>query len=56
MSYETKLKSTVIESHVKEVDIQILLSGSEQIKIYNFKDVEITQKYNFETDCQFYKP
>lgn len=55
MSYETKLEPTVIESHVKEVDVQILLSGNEKIKVYNCKDVEITQKYDMETDCQFYK-
>ncbi|WP_343329138.1 YhcH/YjgK/YiaL family protein [Polaribacter staleyi] len=55
MSYETKLEPTVIESHIKEVDVQILLSGSEKIKIYDSKDVEITEKYSSETDCQFYK-
>jgi YhcH/YjgK/YiaL family protein len=55
MSYDTKLEPTVIESHLKEVDVQILLSGSEQIKIYDFKDVQITQEYNLESDCQFYK-
>jgi YhcH/YjgK/YiaL family protein len=55
MSYDTKLEPSVIESHKKEVDVQILLAGSEQIKIYDFKDVEITENYNLETDCQFYK-
>lgn len=55
MSYDTKLEPTVIESHKKEVDVQILLSGKEQIKIYDAKDVEISQEYDLESDCQFYK-
>lgn len=56
MSYETKLVSTITESHQKEVDVQILLSGNEGIKIFNERDVEITQLYDEETDCQFYNP
>jgi YhcH/YjgK/YiaL family protein len=55
MSYETKLESFIIESHRREVDIQILLTGKEKIKIYDSKDVVITEVYNEETDCQFYK-
>jgi YhcH/YjgK/YiaL family protein len=55
MSYSTKITPTVIESHKKEVDIQILLSGSEKIKLYDFQDVQIIQPYNEETDCQFYR-
>lgn len=56
MSYDTKYDSSIIESHLKEVDIQILLAGSEGIKIYDTNDVEVIEKYNDETDCQFYKP
>lgn len=56
MSYETKLTSNITESHRKEVDVQILLSGNEGIKIFDASDVEITQEYEEETDCQFYKP
>lgn len=55
MSYDTKLDSTIIESHRKEVDVQIVLSGHENIKIYNRSAVEVTEKYDAETDCQFYK-
>lgn len=55
MSYDTKLESNIIESHRKEVDIQILFSGNENIKIYNDKDVTITEVYDENTDCQFYK-
>lgn len=54
MSYETKLESTIIESHIKEIDIQIIISGSENIKIYDSKSVEIMQPYDEESDCQFY--
>lgn len=55
MSYDTKLESKIIESHRKEVDIQILSEGKEKIKIFNLNDVEITQPYEVESDCQFYK-
>ncbi|KOS06372.1 hypothetical protein AM493_10280 [Flavobacterium akiainvivens] len=56
MSYDTKENSTVIESHRKEVDIQIVYSGAEHIKIYDAASVEIIEAYDAETDCQFYKP
>jgi biofilm protein TabA len=56
MSYDTKLTSNITESHRKEVDVQILLAGKEGIKIFNSKDVEISQAYDEETDCQFYNP
>jgi len=54
MSYDTKLEPTIIESHRKEVDIQLLLSGKEKIKIYSKKAVEISKPYEVESDCQFY--
>jgi YhcH/YjgK/YiaL family protein len=55
MSYETQLDSNIIENHIKEVDIQIVLTGAEKIKIYDEKSVEIIRPYNVEDDCQFYK-
>lgn len=55
MSYDTKETPTIIESHKKEVDVQILLSGSERIKIYGKDQVEVTSIYDEESDCQFYK-
>ena len=55
MSYDTKLESSIIESHRKEVDIQILLSGNEKIKIYDSLAVQVTEPYEDESDCQFYK-
>ena len=41
ISYETQLSQKLIESHRKEVDIQILLSGKELIKIYKEEDVSV---------------
>ncbi len=55
MSYETKHAPTIIESHKKEVDVQILLSGSEHIKVYYQNQVESTTEYSEESDCIFYK-
>jgi len=55
MSYDTKLDSKIIESHRKEVDVQILFSGNENIKIYNNTDVAVIEAYDDESDCQFYK-
>ena len=55
MSYETQLSPEIIESHRKEVDVQILLSGKELIKIYKEEDVSILEKYNSKIDCQFYQ-
>lgn len=54
MSYDTKLDADIIESHRNEVDIQILFSGAEHIKIYNEEAVTIKQPYEKESDCQFY--
>ena len=55
MSYETQLSPKIIESHRKEVDVQILLSGKELIKIYKEEDVSVSEKYNSKIDCQFYQ-
>lgn len=54
MSYETKDHPTIIESHRKEVDIQILLKGTENIKLYHLSDLNVTEEYNPTTDCVFY--
>ena len=55
MSYETQITPKIIESHEKEVDIQILLSGKEKIKIYKKNDVTVLKEYDAEIDCQFYE-
>lgn len=54
MSYKTKIHPSVIESHLREVDVQILLTGKEHIKIYSRDNVKPLGEYNVKTDCQFY--
>lgn len=56
VSYETVSSPSIVESHKKEVDIQIMLSGVERIKIYDTAAVKTTTDYSEKTDCQFYKP
>jgi YhcH/YjgK/YiaL family protein len=55
MSYDTMPEPTVIESHRKEVDVQVVLAGGERIKIYSPNSLKIATEYSEETDCQFYK-
>lgn len=54
MSDITRDQSDIIESHEKEVDVQILLKGSEMIKVYDINNVDIKTPYNHINDCQFY--
>jgi YhcH/YjgK/YiaL family protein len=54
-TYKTQLSPKIIESHRKEVDVQILLSGKELIKIYKEEDVSVLEKYNSKGDCQLYQ-
>lgn len=54
MSYETSLSPEIIESHVREVDIQVLLSGNERIKLYDRTQVLTTKPYDESIDCEFY--
>lgn len=54
MSYSTKHEPLVTESHMKEVDFQIILKGKERIKLYDRERVKIKENYNEESDCQFY--
>ena len=56
MSPETLELSDIIESHQKEIDIQILLSGTEKIRIFSEESVTIKSDYNPEIDCTFYTP
>jgi YhcH/YjgK/YiaL family protein len=56
MSPETLEVSDIIESHQKEIDIQILLSGTEKIRIFSEESVIIKSDYNPEIDCTFYTP
>ena len=55
MSYDTMVEPTLIESHKKEVDVQVILKGGERIKTYSPNSIKISSEYSEETDCQFYK-
>ncbi|TNE53554.1 MAG: DUF386 domain-containing protein [Bacteroidetes bacterium] len=54
MEYDTKEEADIIETHRKEVDIQILLAGHELIKMYGTEDVKTKKPYDEESDCEFY--
>lgn len=54
MTLNTLKETNIIESHQKEVDIQILLKGKELIEIFDDSCVEIKDYYSAELDCQFY--
>lgn len=56
MAPETLEVSDIIESHQREIDIQILLSGTEKIRIFSEESVTIKSDYNPEIDCTFYTP
>lgn len=56
MSPETLEVSDIIESHQREIDIQILLRGTEKIRIFSEESVTIKSDYNPEIDCTFYTP
>lgn len=56
MSYDTQINPSIIENHKKEVDIQILLSGTEKVKLYSINQVTSTRDYNIDDDCEFYRP
>jgi YhcH/YjgK/YiaL family protein len=53
IKYLPKQNDFVIESHIRYVDIQIILQGVEQINIYKSK-LNILRDYNQEDDCTFY--
>jgi YhcH/YjgK/YiaL family protein len=56
MTYDTKLNSDVFESHKDFVDIQILISGEERIKVYDLNSVIIKTPYNKKNDTVLYTP
>jgi YhcH/YjgK/YiaL family protein len=55
MEYDTKPDADIIESHSEFVDIQILISGYERIKMYHFKDLDWKGEYDWDTDVQLYE-
>jgi len=54
LRYETKISDWITESHQKYIDIQLVLSGVELIKIYDRSKLVVLEAYNSETDNIFY--
>lgn len=54
MTVDTSIDPDIIESHKKEVDIQILFKGEERIQVYSYDQVEITENYSSLNDCTFF--
>ena len=53
--YETKCGEVAkLETHQKYVDIQLLLSGKEQLKIFKKEGLTIREPYDEEKDAEFY--
>ena len=53
--YETKPRDAAkLETHQKYVDIQLLLSGTEQLEIFKKSDLTISEPYDTEKDAEFY--
>ena len=50
MSYDTQMSPSVIESHKREVDVQIILKGKERIKVFDADAVKVTVPYKEEND------
>lgn len=55
ITYETISQNWITESHLEFIDIQIVLSGEEIIRVYDKKNLEITKTYSSMSDCIFYK-
>ncbi|MCV6629712.1 MAG: YhcH/YjgK/YiaL family protein [Flavobacteriaceae bacterium] len=55
LSYKTKRIADIVENHQKEVDIQIVLKGKEQIDVYDENAVKSIRPYEEKEDCEFYE-
>ena len=53
--YTKKLADSLFESHVKYVDMQFLVLGSEIIEVAHIDTLEIESEYNKEGDYSLYK-
>ena len=54
-SYDTKPESgCVLETHVKYVDIQLLLAGEEYLDVYSVDGLEVKDAYDTDRDVAFY--
>ncbi|MFA7256252.1 MAG: YhcH/YjgK/YiaL family protein [Kiritimatiellales bacterium] len=54
--YETKPRADAkLETHRKYIDIQVLLSGMEEIEIFPKNELTVSEPYNPEKDAEFYR-
>jgi biofilm protein TabA len=54
--YTRNSKELLFESHVKYIDIQLILQGEEVIKVKHTDLLKIDSKYNDKDDYSLYKP
>ena len=55
MSYDTLAREECkIEAHNRYVDIQISITGSEGIDVYQRQDLKVTESYQQEKDVEFF--
>ena len=54
MEYETREDKGLYEGHERYIDVQMLISGNECIRIQNRRDCRISVEYNDEKDAAFY--
>jgi len=54
-SYTTVARATKeYESHIKYIDVQMLISGSEYIEVAPVKDLKVSKEYSEEKDVMFF--
>lgn len=57
LSYKTTDDNdNMVEAHNQYVDVQVILNGTEVIKIYKRNDLQTKKEYSDETDCEFFHP
>jgi biofilm protein TabA len=57
MSYDTKhFQETVLESHQKFIDLQVLLAGREFAEVSTSGELQVRTPYSAEKDVTFYFP
>ena len=54
MEYETKEDKGLYEGHKKYIDLQMLISGEECIRVQNIADCTIAVEYDAQKDAAFY--
>ena len=55
MEYETKEDTGLYEGHKQYIDLQMLISGEECIKVQNIRNCALTTEYDESKDAAFFK-